>query len=291
MSATLPPLVSADELAAVLDAGGARILVLDATTRLEVLADGQPYTVTSGRDGYLAEHVPGAVFADLPNALSDPGGRFAFTLPTAEQFGTAAGGLGIGDDTHVVVYDTANNAWATRVWWLLRVFGHDAVSVLDGGLAAWTAAGHPVESDPVAAAPAAFTARFRPELVADKDEVRRLSASGGAVVNALDPGTFRGEAEKNPYPRRGRIPGSTNLPFSTLLDPATGRFLDPAALRAALQAGGVLSGERTVTYCGGGVAATLPAFAAYLIDGTELAVYDGSLSEWTADLSLPVEVG
>lgn len=291
MPATLPPLVSTDELARALAAGAPSLRVLDATTRLEVAADGQPYVVTPARDDYLAEHVPGAVFADVPNALSDPVSPLGFTLPTPERFAAAAGALGIGDDTHVVVYATGNTALATRVWWLLRVFGHTAVSVLDGGLVAWKAAGHLVASGPVTPATATFTARFRPELVADKAEVRQLSEAGGVVVNALDPATFRGEAEQNPYPRRGRIPGSTNLPFSTLLDPATGRFLDPTALRSALQAGGVLSGDRTVTYCGGGVAATLPAFAAYVVDGTELAVYDGSLSEWTADPSLPVEVG
>lgn len=291
MPATLPPLVSADELAAALARGDARLLVLDTTTRLDVPAGGGPYTATPARDGYLAEHLPGAVFADVPNTFSDPDGPYAFTLPTPQQFAAAAQELGIGDDTHVVLYDTANSAWATRVWWLLRVFGHDAVSVLDGGLAAWKAAGHPVESGPVAAQAAGFTARFRPELVADKDEVRKLSESGGVVVNTLDPATFRGEADPNPYPRRGRIPGSTNLPFFTLLDPGTGRFLDPPALREALQTAGLLIGDRGVTYCGGGVAATLPAFAAYVVDGTELAVYDGSLSEWTDDPSLPVEVG
>jgi thiosulfate/3-mercaptopyruvate sulfurtransferase len=136
----IPPLITADDLAALLATPAADVRVVDATTRLSLGADGEPYSVAPGHDGHLAEHVPGAVFADLAGAFSDPDARFAFTLPSAERFAAAAGALGIGDGTHVVAYDTGGRAWATRLWWLLRVFGHDAVSVLDGGLAAWTRA-------------------------------------------------------------------------------------------------------------------------------------------------------
>lgn len=289
MADTLPILISADELAAALDRPDLRIL--DATTHISIPDEGGPYTVTPGREGYRAEHVPGAVFADVPGALSDPDAEFAYTLPTPERFAAAAGALGIGDGTHVVVYDTAGAAWATRVWWLLRVFGFDTVSVLDGGLAAWKAEGRPVESGDVVPAQASFIPTFRPELVADTAEVARLSASAGVVVNTLDEATFRGEQERNPYPRRGRIPGSRNLPRATLLDPTTGRFLDTPQLTAKLQDAGILDADRAVAYCGGGIAATLPAFAAYLVSGVQVAVYDGSLSEWTSDESLPVELG
>lgn len=286
----LPALVSADALAAALDRPDVR--VLDATTHLAVPAEGGPYSVTPDRPGYVEAHVPGAAFADVAGALADPDGRFAFTFPTPERFAAAAGALGVGDGTHVVVYDRAGSAWATRVWWMLRAFGHDAVSVLDGGLAAWRAAGHPVESGDVTPEPATFTPRFRPELVADTAEVAALGSDPDAVVvNALDPATFRGEASPNPYSRAGRIPGSRNLPLYTLTDPATGRFLDTDALAAKLQEAGLLDAKRAVTYCGGGIAATLPAFAAFLVSGAEVAVYDGSLSEWTADEALPVEVG
>ncbi|GAA1382727.1 sulfurtransferase [Pseudonocardia kongjuensis] len=291
MSPILPPLVSADELAAAADRPD--VLVVDATTRLATTVEGEPYQVAPDIEGFRDAHLPTAVFADIPGAFSDPSARFSLAVPTAEQFAAAAGALGIGDGTHVVAYDTAGNAWATRLWWLLRAFGHDAVSVLDGGLRAWTVAGHPTESGEPKPVPATFTPRWRPELLATTDEVRSLSTGddAGVVVNALDPATYRGEQEISPYSRRGRIPGSTNLPLFDLLDPATGRFLDEAGLTAKLQEAGILDARRAVTYCGGGIAATLPAFAAFVVSGAEVAVYDGSLSEWTADAALPVETG
>jgi thiosulfate/3-mercaptopyruvate sulfurtransferase len=284
----VPPLLSADDLAAL----GEDVVVLDASTHLTTSSDGVPYTVHPHRGEFLAEHVPGARFADLASELSDPAGRFAFTLPSPEAFAASATALGIADDRHVVVYSNTGMAWATRVWWLLRVFGHERVSVLDGGLEAWREAGFPVEAGESAPPGAVtFTPRFRPELVARTDEVAALAAGGGTVVCALDPATFRGESKVNPYSRRGRIPGSSNLPGSALVDRTTGRLLDRDALTEELRGSRLVDGERAVTYCGGGIAATLPAFAAYVVSGTEVAVYDGSLSEWTADPDLPVAVG
>jgi thiosulfate/3-mercaptopyruvate sulfurtransferase len=287
----LPPLVSADELAAVL--GAPSLVVLDATTRLTVTGEGVAYTVIPDRDGFAAAHVPGARFVDVQGDLSGPAGRFAFALPSPEAFAAAMSRLGVGDGTHVVAYDTGRTAWATRVWWMLRTFGHDAVSVLDGGLRAWQAGGHPIETGEAReAVSATFTPRFREELVAHLPEVAAASTGGGTpLFNALDAATFRGDNEVSPYSRRGRIPGSRNLPGHDLLDPSTGRFLDRDALAARLQASGILDAGRAIAYCGGGIAATLPAFAAYLVSGIEVAIYDGSLSEWTADLSLPVELG
>lgn len=285
---SIPSLLSPGDLAALRD----DVVVLDASTHLSTTSDGVPYTVHPHRDEFLAEHVPHARFADLASGLSDPAGRFAFTLPTPDAFAAAASALGIADGSHVVVYSNTGLAWATRVWWLLRVFGHDRVSVLDGGLQAWRDAGLPVETGESAPPPAVtFTPRFRPELVARTDEVSALSTAGGTVVCALDPATFRGESTVNPYSRRGHIPGSGNLPASVLVDRTTGRLLDRDALAEKLRESGLGDAGRAVTYCGGGIAATLPAFAAYVVSGAEVAVYDGSLSEWTADPDLPVVVG
>lgn len=129
----LPSLVTSSQLHEALRHRPEEVRVLDATTFLHTTVEGAPYTASAGRDGYLAEHVPGAVFADVAGALSDPEAEQLFTVPSAEAFAQAAHDLGVGPTTHVVVYDTVGSAWATRVWWLFRLFGHDAVSVLDGG--------------------------------------------------------------------------------------------------------------------------------------------------------------
>jgi thiosulfate/3-mercaptopyruvate sulfurtransferase len=298
MAPAFPALIDALTLRAALDAPTGHLVVLDASTSLVTHGEGEPYTAGPLREQYLTAHVPGAAFVDVTGELSDPAGPYPFTLPAAEALAAALGRLGIGDDTHVVLYDTVGSAWATRVWWLLRWLGHDGVSVLDGGLAAWQAAGLPVatgaaDDEAARAIPATLTPRERPELLATLPQVEQISAGAarGLLVNALDPATFRGEQETSTYTRRGRIPGSVNLPLFTLLDPETGRFLPVDALRAKLQAGGLLDAEGAVTYCGGGIAATLPAFAAFHVAGAEVAVYDGSLSEWTAEQRLPVAVG
>jgi thiosulfate/3-mercaptopyruvate sulfurtransferase len=284
----LPPLLSAAELQAAL--GRPDLRILDASTTLTLDPDARRYVATPQRDAYLAAHIPGAVFADVVHDLSDPDAEWAFTLPAPELFARQAGRLGVGDGTQVVVHDSGG-AWATRVWWLMRLHGLDRVSVLDGGLRAWQAAGLPTETGAVEVAPATFTPAVRRELLATTAEVAALSRDGGCLVNALDPATFRGEQPTNPYPRRGRIPGSGNLPFDGLLDPGTGRFRPMSEIAVLLDAAGLLRPGRAVTYCGGGIAATLPAFAAYVAGNPDVAVYDGSLTEWTSDPDRPVELG
>lgn len=287
MSALPTPLVSTDWLADHLHDSDLRIL--DATIFLSPPAgDGEDWSVVTGAEAHAAGHVPGARYADLLSELSAPEGRF--TRPDAASFAAAAERLGVGDGTRVVVYDRAGAMWAARVWWLLRSFGFDEVAVLDGGFARWEAEGRPVTSAPEPPAPAArFTARDRPQLVADRDEVLAVVNDGGAcLVNALGAEDFSA-TETTRYPRPGRIPGSLNVPAVGLLGD-DGRFLPVEVLRERF-AEVLARPGRKVTYCGGGIAATSDALVLELLGERDVAVYDASMAEWTADPSLPLEVG
>jgi len=240
----------------------------------------------TGDEKYLLEgHIPGALFADLIDDFSDPEGRFPFTRPDAARFAAAAGALGIGPGTAVVVYDAALGQWASRLWWLLRSFGHDRAAVLDGGLTAWLAEGRPVETGHVEAAPAVFVAQERPELWIDKAGVERILAGeeSATLVCATPPGEFAGAAGSRP--RAGHIPGSVSVPAGRLVDPGTRVFLEEEGLRTALAPA---LGGRVVAYCGGGIAATAAAFALALLGEEDVAVYDGSLNEWAADPDAPL---
>ena len=276
-------------MTSLVDAAGLRaelgdpdLRVLDATVILDFPPDGGPPAITSGRAGFDAGHVPGAVFADLIEDLSDPGSGLPFTVPSPERFAAAIGALGVGDDTRVVVYDQGATMWATRLWWLLRYFGFDDVRVLDGGLPAWRAAGGELSTEPVAHPAATFTPRPRPELLASSDDVLEASASGaGCVVNALDDAWYRA----------GRIPGSAHLSAYTMLDEATGRLRPVEELEEVIAAAVPDEGPPPIAYCGGGIAATLDVFALTLTGREDARLYDGSMTEWTSDPSRPVETG
>jgi thiosulfate/3-mercaptopyruvate sulfurtransferase len=264
--------VNADWLAQHLDDPDLR--VLEATVHLTPKEGG--YDVRSGREDWAAGHIPGSAFADLADALSEPHDRLHFTFPSPGRFGAAMSALGVDDSTAVVIYDRTSTMWATRLWWLLHAYGFDNAAVLDGGLAAWT--GELSEAPAPVRREAEFRPRPQPRRIADRAEV----ANGPAcLINALAPAAFAA----------ARIPGSTSLPTRDLLDPDTGRFRPADELRARLDAAGALGGGRVVTYCGGGIAATLDAFALTLVGERDVAVYDGSMGEWTADPALPLERG
>ncbi len=269
-----------------------QLRVIDATAFLvREVADG-PYTVESGRARYGEAHIPGAIFADVPGDLSDPESSFRFTLPKPEHFAWAMGTLGVGPGTRVVAYAQESPMWASRLWWLLRYFAFDDVRVLDGGLRSWRRAGYPVSTETPAVEPASFLARARRELVATKEDV--LKAVGGepaCLVNALTPRAFRGEGP-GAYTRPGRIPGSVSAPAQSLVDPETWCFRPREELASEL--GGLLDSDPAVpmiAYCGGGISATVDIFVLSMLGRDDVLLYDGSLTEWSADPQLPLEVG
>lgn len=281
------PIVSTQWLADQL--GRENLVVIDASVLFVPGFDGR-YRYLSGEDQYLVEgHVPGAVFADLIEQLSDAEAPHPFTRLDPERFATAVGALGIDDDSVVVVYDSAVGQWASRLWWLLRAAGHDSVAVLDGGLAAWRREAREIATGHVAPTPGpGITVREERPLWVDKAEVERIvrGEATGALVCAVPPKEFTGEAGQRP--RRGHLPGSTSVPAVRLVDRETNTLLPDERLRALF--GDVLDADRVVLYCGGGVAATADALALTLLGAREVVVYDGSLNEWAADPEAPLVV-
>jgi thiosulfate/3-mercaptopyruvate sulfurtransferase len=211
-------------------------------------------------------------------------------LPTPGEFAAAVGALGIGNDDTVIVYDGAGIFSAPRVWWTFRVFGHDKAAVLDGGLPKWRREGRPIETGLARLKPAHFDARFRPELVRDfAAMMANLANRRELVLDARSEGRFTAqEPEPRPGLKGGHIPGSRNLPFQALIDPATGTMRPVADLAHIFAAAGIGASQPVTASCGSGLTAAILAFGLHLI-GREAAVYDGSWSEWGAKPEAPVE--
>jgi thiosulfate/3-mercaptopyruvate sulfurtransferase len=269
--------------------GDPRLRIFDCTVVIELGPDGVAFR--SGRESWEQAHIPGAGFLDLLEELAAPHTAFHFMLPAAEQFARVLGSHGVGDGARVVLYDSQNGSWAARTWWMLRGYGFDDATVLDGGWTKWTLEGRPTSTAPPVDPPAAFTPRPRPGVFVDRDAV--LDAIGderACLINALPEALHRGEGPALAGRRQGHIPGSGNVPAETLVDPQTRAFLPERELRAALTRAGALDADHVITYCGGGIAASGVAFALRLLGHEDVAVYDASLEEWATDPSLPLTV-
>jgi len=285
-------LISTDDLARAL--GDARLRVYDCTTYLEPTAAGSPdpYIAVAGHASFAAAHIPGADFLDLQGEFSDQGTRLRFMMAPAAQLAAAFGRHGIGDGTRVVLYSIGTMMWATRFWWMLKALGFEATAVLDGGFDKWQAEGRPTER---AAArgypPVTFVARPRPGRFVDKHAVLAATQDPRAVVvNALAPQYHQG-LEPSRYGRPGRVPGSVNVPATSLVDPATKAFAPLADAAQKFAAAGVTRDKHVIAYCGGGISATVDLFVLYQLGYDDLTLYDGSMGEWAKDDALPIERG
>ena len=276
-------LVSTEWLAAHLDAPDLRIV--DGTFTL-------PGVKPTGRELYDARHIPGAVFFDI-DEIADEHNPLPHMLPSPEKFAVRMRKLGLGDGHKIVVYDSAGLSSAGRPWWMLRVFGHRDVAILDGGLPKWQAEGRPVADDIPALRERHFTARLNTLLVRDKGQVLdNLTARREQVIDARSRGRFEGSAkEPRPGLRSGHIPGSLNLPYDELTDRQTPTLLPAEALAALFTAAGLERGKPVVASCGSGVTACALAFGLHLLGWPEAAVYDGSWSEWGLPGDTPVATG
>ncbi|WP_066913458.1 sulfurtransferase [Millisia brevis] len=291
MSEQNPGVVSVEWLRDHLD--DADLVIVDSTTHLQPNPPGSatPYSLEAGRETYTPEHIPGAIFANLLTDFADTDAPQPWTVPSSEKFAASAGAIGIGDGVRVVVYDQHDGYWATRFWWQLRLEGFDNVAILDGGLRAWRAAEAPLTAEIPVPTPRTFTATRRPELLRSTEQVLEATTDADTVlVDVLATEQYNGEATS--YARPGHIPGAISLPVFQIRDTETGKLLPVEELRKIFDDAGLLDPAVTpVTYCGGGIAATGVAHALSLVGRSDVGVYDGSLTAWTADADLPLVVG
>jgi thiosulfate/3-mercaptopyruvate sulfurtransferase len=273
--------VSTDWLARHLD--DPRVVVVDGSWHLAV-------TGRNARREYEAAHIPGAVFFDI-DAIADLSNPLPHMLPTPVDFAAAAGALGIDDVQEIVIYDVLGLYAAPRVWWTFRVMGARDVVLLDGGLPKWQAEGRTVDATVVTRPQRTFRAQFAEGSVFDLAAVREgLAEQSIQLVDARPPARFWGEApEPRPWVKSGRIPGSFNLPMTSLID--NGRLRPAAELRQAFERAGIDLQKPIVTSCGSGVNAATLNLALDTIGVQRVGLYDGSWTEWGARDDMPIAVG
>lgn len=282
-------LAETEWLAAHLDDATVRVVDMRGVVRTTTIGEGEQRATYSGQpEEYLAGHIPGAVFLDWTADIVDPNDPVPAQVAPPERIAALFERVGIGDETTVVCYDShPTSQFATRLWWVLRYYGHDAVKVLNGGLARWKREGRPLETRVPAYAPATFTPRPCPEWRVTAEEVlSSLEMPDVTLADARDAGQYSNQVRRGP--RGGRIPGALHVPREAFVD-EQGLFRSDEELGQIAERAGLRHDRRIVAYCNGGVAATTVLFGLSLLDYPRLANYDGSWNEWSERPDLPIE--
>ena len=283
MSFVLPTLVQSEELNNHLEHPNLRIV--DASWHL-------PNEKRNGLQEFELEHLPGAVFLDL-DEVSDPENELPHTIPTEEYFSKKIGELGIGNDSWVVVYDTTGLFSAARVWWMFRAFGHERVSLLDGGLPKWKAENRPISHGRSETKPSQFRAVFNKQMFCDWESVQdHAKDQNSLILDARPSERFSGEVdEPRPGLRSGHIPNSKNLPFMDLLEGSDRRLLSVDKMKDKFEATSFSADKEIVCSCGSGVTACILALGLHLMGHQQVKIYDGSWTEWGSRHDLSLETG
>jgi thiosulfate/3-mercaptopyruvate sulfurtransferase len=240
---------------------------------------------------YLKSHIPGAGFFDL-DRISDPASPYPHMLPSAEDFARHMGRLGLAESNRIVVYDTGGLHAAARAYWMFKVFSHDDVRILDGGLAKWQAEGRPLEAGETDVSPGHFSARLKLEMLASKGDVLAASAEKSSqILDARGAERFYArEPEPRPGLRGGHMPGAKNLHYAQFFAD-DGTFVSSDRLKEIFAAANLDPNKPAITSCGTGVTACILALGLNLLGREDVQVYDGSWVEWGSDPETPIVTG
>lgn len=243
------------------------------------------------REDYEQGHIPGAVYIDWSEDITDPNDPVEAQIASPERFAALMERLGIGDDHLVVAYDAhPASQFATRLWWALNYYGHRDVVVLNGGLNKWRQENHPLDTAIPTYPVATFTPVVQTQLRATAEDVLSfIGQQDVTLVDARERGQYTGELVRG-QGRPGHIPTALSLPREEVIDPDTGTFRSNEELAQVFSSAGVVPEQRVVAYCNGGVAATTLLFSLAMLDYPNLTNYDGSWNEWGKRQDLPTEV-